>query len=173
MRNLLMLNNKILLIANSSFYLYNFRQSLITSLSKSGYEVVVLAPNDDSADKIKDAKVITLQQLDRKSMNPFTDIKLALELYLIIKKEKPSCAMTFTIKPNIYGSLVCGLLKVPLIANITGLGYIFIKTKRRPVHFFIDLLYFSRILVFPCLILNVCNYYIYLFWCSHIYICLC
>ncbi len=136
-----MLKNKIVLIANSSFYLYNFRQSLITSLSNAGYEVVVLAPNDEYADKIQDAKVIALKHLDRMSMNPIKDIKLAIELFSVLKKEKPNCVMSFTIKPNIYGSLICGLLRIPLIANITGLGYLFIKTKRRLVHVFIDLLY--------------------------------
>jgi glycosyltransferase involved in cell wall biosynthesis len=136
-----MLNNKIVLIANSSFYLYNFRQSLITSLSKDGYELVVLAPDDDYSDKLQEAKVIPLKHLDRKSMNPIKDFALSLELFSVLKKEKPSCVMTFTIKPNIYGSFACGLLKIPLIANITGLGYLFIKTKRQLVHVFIDFMY--------------------------------
>ena len=136
-----MLKNKILLIANSSFYLYNFRQSLITSLSKTGYEVVVLAPLDEYSDKLQDAKVIGLRNLDRKSMNPIKDISLTLELFNVLKQEKPNCVMTFTIKPNIYGSFACGLLKIPSIANITGLGYLFIKTKKQLVHVFIDFMY--------------------------------
>lgn len=33
--------------------------------------------------------------------------------------------ITYTIKPNIYGGLVCRLLKIPYAANITGLGTAF------------------------------------------------
>ena len=33
--------------------------------------------------------------------------------------------ITYTIKPNIYGGLVCRLLKIPYVANITGLGTAF------------------------------------------------
>ena len=29
---------------------------------------------------------------------------------------------TYTIKPNVYGGMVCGWLGIPYVANITGLG---------------------------------------------------
>jgi galacturonosyltransferase len=40
----------------------------------------------------------------------------------IINKEKPDVVLTYTIKPNIYGSLAASILRVSYIPNVTGLG---------------------------------------------------
>jgi len=40
----------------------------------------------------------------------------------MIKKVKPDLVLTYTIKPNIYGGLICKLMNVPYLTNITGLG---------------------------------------------------
>ncbi len=132
---------KIILIANSSFYLYNFRQSLITAFSNAGHEVVLLAPVDEYSDRIKNARFIPLKNLDRKSMNPIKELFLLKELFSILRKEKPLTILAFTIKPNIYGSIAAGILRMPIITNITGLGYLFIKKKHMFVSFVVKTLY--------------------------------
>ena len=38
---------------------------------------------------------------------------------------KPDLVITYTIKPNIYGGMVCRFLKIPYAVNITGLGTAF------------------------------------------------
>ena len=48
-----------------------------------------------------------------------------LDYYRIVKKINPELVIAYTIKPNIYGGLVCRLLKVPYAVNITGLGTAF------------------------------------------------
>ena len=40
----------------------------------------------------------------------------------MLKKTKPDIVFTYTIKPNVYGGMVCGKLGIPYAANITGLG---------------------------------------------------
>ena len=35
---------------------------------------------------------------------------------------KPDVVLTYTIKPNVYGGLVCGIMKIPYLVNVTGLG---------------------------------------------------
>jgi galacturonosyltransferase len=40
----------------------------------------------------------------------------------IIREIKPCAVLTYTIKPNVYGGMACAILKIPYIANITGLG---------------------------------------------------
>ncbi|MFW5613626.1 MAG: glycosyltransferase family 4 protein, partial [Campylobacter hyointestinalis] len=54
-------------------------------------------------------------------------LKTIFELYKLYKQLKPDIVLNFTIKPNIYSSLICRYLKIPCISNITGLGTIFIK----------------------------------------------
>ncbi|KUJ95406.1 MAG: hypothetical protein PWR24_1818 [Desulfonauticus sp.] len=59
--------------------------------------------------------------------NPYKDVKLSLEYLKLYKKIKPDIVINFTIKPNIYGSLACGVLGINSISVVTGLGYAFIK----------------------------------------------
>ena len=58
----------------------------------------------------------------RHGKNPFKDIKLLNDYRKVFKIFKPDVVSAYTIKPNIYGSLVCASLKVPIINSVTGLG---------------------------------------------------
>src|SRR5699024_6886209 len=60
--------------------------------------------------------------LDRRGMNPITDFKLLSKYNKIIKKIKPNAILSYTVKPNIYGGLICRKLKIPFFPNVTGLG---------------------------------------------------
>lgn len=121
---------KIVLIANSSWNIYNFRQNIINTFAKANYEIVVIAPLDKYSiplSQLFPIRFIPLQQLDRKSTNPLKDVKLILEFSSILATEKPDIVMCYTIKPNIYGIMAAAFHKIPSIAVITGLGYTFLK----------------------------------------------
>jgi hypothetical protein len=45
------MNKKITICSNTSWYLYNFRKGLIKALQSSGYEVTLIAPEDDYTKK--------------------------------------------------------------------------------------------------------------------------
>jgi galacturonosyltransferase len=60
--------------------------------------------------------------LDRHGTNPLQELKLISFYKELIKKVKPDIVFTYTIKPNVYGGIVCSKLNIPYIANITGLG---------------------------------------------------
>ncbi len=64
-------------------------------------------------------------RLDRRGIDPRNDIKLFFTLCKIVGQEKPDLVITYTIKPNIYGSIACRLKNVPHAVNITGLGTAF------------------------------------------------
>lgn len=119
-------NEKILLTANTTFAVYNFRYGLMKALEKQGYQIVVVAPKDTHSEDIKKNgwKYIELK-MDRRGANPLKDLKLIYDYYRILKKEKPKVSLQFTIKPNIYGNIAANFLKIPTINNITGLGDIF------------------------------------------------
>ncbi|MFN1439181.1 hypothetical protein ACK18D_15105 [Escherichia coli] len=48
---------KILLVANTLWSVYNFRKGLIKSLIEKGYDVTIVAPEDDHLEKIVDLGV--------------------------------------------------------------------------------------------------------------------
>ena len=125
------MNNKpkIIVVANTTWNIYNFRLHLLETLEAAGYQIVVVAPLDEYIvylDKLNQCSHIPLKNLSRKGINPLSDFALMNELYDIYKREKPNIIIHYTIKPNIFGNLAAALLRIPSICIVTGLGYAFI-----------------------------------------------
>ena len=123
---------RIAVISNTSWNILNFRLGLIEALQKQGYEVVYYAPFDDSVARIAERNAVpyrALKHLQRKGYNPLADIQLTYELYSYFRKDKIDVALNYTVKPNIYGSIAARLAGVRSIANLTGLGFLFLKNS--------------------------------------------
>jgi glycosyltransferase involved in cell wall biosynthesis len=120
---------RIVLSSNTAFSLYNFRLHLMRALKEKGYEVIAVSPEDEKYSELlrKEFGFFAVKNLDRKGTNPIKDLKLFFEYFLLFRKLKPDLVINFTIKPNIYGSISAGLLGIPSISVITGLGYVFIR----------------------------------------------
>ncbi len=131
---------KIIICANSSWNLINFRSGLIRALVESGYEVIAVAPLDEYSDRIPALGSRFLQlSMDPMGKNPLKEFALFFRFLWLFKSTQPDFFLGYTIKPNIYGSLAARLFDVKVINNIAGLGINFrsrgIFTK------FIELLY--------------------------------
>lgn len=114
---------KILIIANSDGGLYSFRKELIEKLLSEQCRVFIAVPKGEKADLlVKMGCILKETVIDKRGKNPFKDIKLILRYKNIVKTVKPDVVLTYTIKPNIYGGIICKKYKIPYIANITGLG---------------------------------------------------
>lgn len=59
--------------------------------------------------------------------NPWNDYKLYRELNKIFDKISIDLLLSFTIKPNIYGSMIAAKYNIPCIATVTGFGKEIIK----------------------------------------------
>lgn len=116
---------KVLILANSSSGLYDFRNELITELGKT-CQVVASVPAEDKVDDLQalGCRIIDTD-VDRRGMNPLRDLKLLMRYRKLLKEEKPDLVITYTIKPNVYGAMACRMGKIPYAANITGLGTAF------------------------------------------------
>ena len=128
-------NRKILLVANTGWYLYNFRLSLIKRLTREGFEVVLACPQDEFAQELQAIGFHTIfWDLERQAAPPWEEWDSIRKLTLVYRHEKPSLVHHFTIKPVTYGSLSARLAGVPAIINsITGRGYVFLGTGRKAV----------------------------------------
>jgi glycosyltransferase involved in cell wall biosynthesis len=122
-------SRRVVLAANSSWNIVNFRSGLIRALKAEGYEPVVIAPVDPAAEnRMTELGVQRIViDIDRSGLNPFADLVLLLKYRSLLKGFRPVAYLGFTIKPNIYGGIAARLTGVPLIANISGLGTVFIK----------------------------------------------
>jgi glycosyltransferase involved in cell wall biosynthesis len=146
-------SKRIVLSSNTAFSLYNFRLPLMRALKEKGYEVIAVSPEDGKYSELlkKEFSFFPVKSLDRKGTNPIKDLKLFFEYFLLFRRLKPDLVINFTIKSNIYGSISAGLLGIPSISVITGLGYVFIKESWLTK--FVKLLYwlafrFNRAVVF-------------------------
>ncbi|MCC7429774.1 glycosyltransferase family 4 protein [bacterium] len=118
---------KILIIANTSWYIYNFRLPFLKAFQQKKIEIVILAPKDKFTEKLKDLnlKFINLP-LDRKNFFPLKELRTFFKLFQTIKTEKPDFIINYTPKPMIYGSLFSKFFQNSKVINVvTGLGFIF------------------------------------------------
>lgn len=114
---------KIVILSNHHAYTYNFRREIIERLLDEGYKVCLVLPYGPKVELLKEmgCEFINLP-LDRRGMNPIKDLKLLFGYYKIIKRIKPDAVLSYTVKPNIYGGLVCKFQNVSFFPNVTGLG---------------------------------------------------
>jgi len=119
----------IVLSANSDWNIANFRQGLIRGLRSAGYEPVVIAPQDPAADKrMRDLAVERIPlHIDRAGLNPLADFRLLLKYRSLLQQLRAAAYLSYTIKPNIYGSFAAASLGIPAIPNVSGLGTAFIQ----------------------------------------------
>ncbi len=116
------------LSANSSWYLFNFRQSTIKKAISEGYNVLCISPKDDYHLKLEELGCKHYElNFNSKSINPFLDLFLLYKFYKIYKLIRPDFIFHFTIKNNIYGTIASRFLRIPSINNISGLGTAFLS----------------------------------------------
>jgi glycosyltransferase involved in cell wall biosynthesis len=136
---------KVILVANTDWYLYNFRLSLARYLRDTGLEVVLVSPPGKFANQLKTSGFRWLAwEVGRQTLAPWKEATALLRLAGIYRRERPDVVHHFTVKPVLYGTLSARLLGIPgTINSITGLGYIFLgqETKARYLRELVKQLY--------------------------------
>lgn len=90
--------------------------------------MVALAPRDEYSTRLEamGCRFVPLP-IDNKGTNPVADAALFLRYLNVLRRERPVAFLGYTIKPNVYGSLACHALGIPVINNVSGLGTAFIR----------------------------------------------
>lgn len=118
----------VLITVNAAWNIWNFRRSLVAALLAAGHEVTVLAPPDDSVEKLVAMGCrFRRLEMDVKGLNPLADLALAARLRRIFRHEAPDAILSYTIKNNIFGALAARGMGVPFLPTITGLGTAFLS----------------------------------------------
>lgn len=123
----------ILIIANCTWYLYNFRSELLEELRKKGYNLILLSTTDKYAKFIKKYFIkVNKLFLVRGSENLILEFFTIINILYCFLKHKPNLVHNFTIKPSIYGGIVGRFLGTKKILNhITGLGPSFFSQSKK------------------------------------------
>ena len=118
----------IALSINASWNIYNFRAGLIRALQAAGHEVVAISPPDRWAERLAELGVRHVAvPMDSAGVSPRKDIALFLRYRRALRRLKPDVFLSYTAKPNVWGSLAAQSLGIPTIANVSGLGTAFIR----------------------------------------------
>ena len=113
---------RILILGNSCVGLYKFRKELLQELVKD-HEVFISVPDGVFIQQLEEIGCTFIETpIERRGTNPVKDLKLMSRYNKMVKEIKPDIVLTYTIKPNVYGGLVCQKHNIPYICNVTGLG---------------------------------------------------
>lgn len=118
---------KYMIFTNHSYMLWQFRRELIQALLEKGSVILVMPFVGHEYDfRGLGCKCINIR-LDRRGINPKTDIALFKRYLKLLKQEHPDMVVTYSIKPNIYGGFACEKSGIPYCSNVQGLGTAFQK----------------------------------------------
>jgi glycosyltransferase involved in cell wall biosynthesis len=117
---------KLILTANTDWYLYNFRFALVHDLRDQGFEVVLVSPPGEYTPLLQGAGFRCIPwQLKPHSIAPWRELRSLLSLARIYHHERPDLIHHHTIKAVLYGSWAAYLTGVKGIVNtIAGRGYV-------------------------------------------------
>ena len=119
------MSTKLLMIVNDETTIYNFRREILKAFHAQGYEVTLCIPVGEHTKEIEECGCTVVNiNVSRHGTNPLQDLKFLFTCRRMIKRYKPDLVLTYTVKPNVYGSLACQSMNVPYINNVTGLGTI-------------------------------------------------
>jgi glycosyltransferase involved in cell wall biosynthesis len=122
------MSHRVAVAANSAGNIVTFRRGLLRALRDDGYEPLVIAPMEASAEpRMERLGVERLTvDLERSGLNPIADLELLLAYRKILKRSSPAAFLGFTVKPNIYGCIAARSLGIPAVPNVSGLGTVFL-----------------------------------------------
>ena len=115
---------KVILFANTDWYLFNFRLSLALDLKRRGADVLLISPPGAYCERFASLGLRwTALPFERRSLNPLAQARAIAGLARIYRAEKPDVVHHFTIKCAVYGSIAARWAGVPVIVNaLAGLG---------------------------------------------------
>jgi len=118
---------KILIATNHSYMFYRFRKELVEALMQE-HEVILSTPFVGHEGDLQAMGLRCIEtDIDRRSINPFKDMKLLKTYRQMLDELQPDMVVTYSIKPNIYMGTACKAKGIPYIANVQGLGTAFEK----------------------------------------------
>ncbi len=119
---------KIAIIANSAWYLHNFRLNLAQELRQAGHHVLFISPVDSYTGMLKAAGFEHVNwDVASAGMNPLAEMGAVRRLRKLLISQRIDALLGYTPKANIYSGLALWGQKTLFLPNISGLGRAFIQ----------------------------------------------
>lgn len=114
---------RIAVIANTSWYLYNFRRNLMHALLDDGHHVVAVGGDGAFAQRLRE------QGYEHRTVpfsgagtRPWRELATVLALRRVLREERIGLVLSYTPKGNLYAALAGRGLPVAQVMNVSGLG---------------------------------------------------
>jgi glycosyltransferase involved in cell wall biosynthesis len=134
------LNMRIAVVANTAWYLFNFRLNLMRALQQAGHSVLAIAPPDPYAERISAAGIdFEPVRISGGGTNPLLELASVAALWRVTHRRGVDLVLSYTPKGNLYCALACMCRGVPFVPNVSGLGRAF--TQRSAVTRVVQALY--------------------------------
>lgn len=119
---------KIAIIANTAWYLQNFRLNLAQRLREQGHEIVFVSPADAYVGALHDAGFRHREwQLAASGTNPWRELQSVRGLGRLLREEGVEAVFSYTPKANIYSGLALPRGVRLFVPNVSGLGRVFVQ----------------------------------------------
>jgi glycosyltransferase involved in cell wall biosynthesis len=118
---------RIAVVANSAWYLFNFRRRLMHTLQGDGHQVVAMSPADAYAAQLRSEHLDWVEwRLSAGGTHPWRELRAVAALRRELRRNRIELAFTYTPKANIYTGLAARGLPLAHVPNVSGLGRAFI-----------------------------------------------
>jgi glycosyltransferase involved in cell wall biosynthesis len=117
---------KIAVIANTGWYIYNFRRNLMLALQAAGHEVFAVSPSDGYSARLRCDGVTHLAwRLSGAGIDPWTELRAVMRLRSLLAAHGIEMVLSYTPKGNVYSGLASTGTSRILIPNVSGMGRAF------------------------------------------------
>ena len=123
---------KVMFLIAEDWYFLSHRQPLAQACRDLGWEVVIATRVHRHGETIRGMGFSLVPiQMDRRSRNPFKELRTIFELVRILAQERPNILHQVGLKPVIYGSIAAMFCPPDVVVNaLAGLGYVFTAHHR-------------------------------------------
>ncbi len=136
---------KIVLFANTDWFLHNFCSSLTEALIKKGAAVRLYSTSGEySRQLVERGYDWQALKMSQHGINPLIELAALFRILTAYRQASPDLVQQYTVKCVLYGTIAARILNIPNIVNIIpGLGFIFTdpSLKARFLRPLISLLY--------------------------------
>ena len=95
---------------------------ILRHFKDKGYEIYVLSKAEKNNIEILEKQGFHCRPVGTVVLNPIIACQFFFKLIQQIKQIQPDIIFSFTIRPNIFGSLAALFLSIPIVSNVTGTG---------------------------------------------------
>ncbi len=141
-------NQKVIIIANTSKYLFQYRLLLINKINALYEKAFVLSPIDKYSKELnKIVKHLPWYLPYENNFNPIKLIKSFFHLLFIIRSIKPTLVHSHTLKPNLLISIINLFLGIKTVISFPGMGRLLTSQglKKQLFKFILRIIYFTSI----------------------------